>query len=84
MTRMNYEYYHLKVEQTYHLDSAPWSQTHMKFNSVAMQLQPSVPLTLTPVYTGMPLEKELLVASVFPVCFQWPSNGAPVCSNNAN
>ena len=26
----------------------------------------------------MPLEKELLVASVFPVCFQWSSSGLPV------
>ena len=26
----------------------------------------------------MPLEKELLVASVFPVCFQWSSSGFPV------
>ena len=26
----------------------------------------------------MPLEKELLVASVFPVCFQWSSNDLPV------
>ena len=29
-------------------------------------------------YTGMPLEKVLLVASVFPVCFQWSSSGFPV------
>ena len=29
-------------------------------------------------YTGMPLEKELLVASVFPVCFQWSSSGFSV------
>ena len=28
-------------------------------------------------YTGMPLEKELLVASAFPVVFQWPSAGVP-------
>ena len=45
---------------------------------VAIQWQSSVPGTQTPVYTGMPLEKELLVASVFPVCFQWSSSGFPV------
>ena len=28
----------------------------------------------------MPLEKKLLVASVFPVCFQWSSSGLPVLS----
>ena len=39
---------------------------------------------LDPVYTEMPLEKELLVASVFPVVFQWLSSGLPVCSNYAN
>ena len=47
-------------------------------NSVAIQWQSSVPGTETPVYTGMPLEKELLVASVFPMCFQWSSSGLPV------
>ena len=41
----------------------PWASG----NSVAIQWQSSVTGTKTPVYTGMPLEKELLVASVFPV-----------------
>ena len=45
---------------------------------MAIQWQSSVPGTQTPVYTGMPLEKELLVASVFPVCFHWSSSGLPV------
>ena len=45
---------------------------------VVFQWQSSVPGTYTPVYTRMPLEKELLVASVFPVCFQWSSSGFPV------
>ena len=45
---------------------------------VAIQQQSSVPGTWTPVYTGIPLEKELLVASVFLVCFQWSSSGFPV------
>ena len=52
----------------------PWATG----NSVAIQWQSCVPGTWTPVYTGMPLEKELLVASVLPVCFQWPSSGFPV------
>ena len=43
---------------------------------VAIQWQSSVPGTYTPVYTRMP--PELLVASVFPVCFQWSSSGFPV------
>ena len=45
---------------------------------VAIQWQSSGPEIKTPVYTGIPLEKELLVASVFPVCFQWYSSGFPV------
>ena len=32
MTWMDYKYQYLKVEQTYHLDSAPWGQTHLQFN----------------------------------------------------
>ena len=46
---------------------------------VAIQLQSSG----NPVYTGMQLKTELQVASVFPVVFQWPSSGFPVCSNYA-
>ena len=45
---------------------------------VAIQWQSSVPVTYTPVYTEMPLEKELLVASVLPVVFQLSSSGFPV------
>ena len=45
---------------------------------VAIQWQSNVPGTYTPVYTRMPLEIELLVASVLPVCFQWSSSGFPV------
>ena len=58
----------------------PWASG----NSVAIQWHSSVPVTKTPVYTGMPLNKELLVASVFPVVFQWSSSGDPVCSNYEN
>ena len=47
-------------------------------NSVVIQWQFSVPGIQTPEYTGTPLVKELLVASVFPVCFQWSSSGFPV------
>ena len=36
------------------------------------------------VYTVMSLEKELLVASAFPLVFQLPSSGVSVCSNYAN
>ena len=32
----------------------------------------------------MPLEKELLVASVFPMCSQWPSSSLLVCSKYTN
>ena len=35
---------------------------------------------LDPVDTGMPLEIELLVASVLPMVFQWSSSGFPVVS----
>ena len=40
--------------------------------------QSNVPGTYTPVYAGMPLEEELMVASMFSVCFQWSSSGLPV------
>ena len=36
------------------------------------------PGTKTPVYTGKPLEKQLLVANVLPVVFQWSFSGFPV------
>ena len=52
---------------------------------VVYQWQSSVPETLNPMYTGMPLEKELLAASsVLLMVFQWLSSGLPVCSNYAN
>ena len=38
-------------------------------NSVVIQWQSSVPEIWTPVYNGMPLEKELLVSSVLPMVF---------------
>ena len=47
---------------------------------VVFQWQSSVPGTYTPVHTGMSLDKELLVASVLPVVFQWLSSGLPMCS----
>ena len=46
-------------------------------NPVYLELGPQV-------YTGMPLERELLVASVLPVVFQWLSSGFPVCFIYAN
>ena len=45
---------------------------------VVFQWQSSVPGTYTPVYTGMPLEKELFLASLLPVAFQRSSSGFPV------
>ena len=47
-------------------------------NSLVLQWQSSVPEIFTPVYTRMPLEKEMLVASAFPLCFQCSSSGLPV------
>ena len=53
-------------------------------NSLAIKWQSSVPGTQTPVYTAMALEKELLVASAFPVGLQWSYSDLPVFSNYAN
>ena len=44
---------------------------------VAIHWQSSVSGTKTPVYTGMPLERELLWPVCFQ-CFQWSSSGLPV------
>ena len=51
-------------------------------NSVVIQWQSSVPGIWTPVYIEMPLEKELLVASVssaLPAAFQWSSSVFQLC-----
>ena len=52
------------------------SQWQFSGNPVAIQCD----WNLDPVYTGMPLEKEILVvvASAFPVCFLCASSGLPV------
>ena len=58
-----------------------WTNSPLTWASglpVAIQWQSSVPGTKTPVYTGKPLEKQLLVANVLPVVFQWSFSGFPV------
>ena len=68
----------------------PSTTTPLKFE-IGWVISSHTALTLSqwsssgnPVYTAMPLEKELLVASVLPVVFRWLSSGLPLCSNYAN
>ena len=69
----------IKIRLKFHWSFFPRSPNNNPLPlQVVIQWQSSMAGIETVVYTRMPLEKKLLIANVFPVCFQWSSSGLPV------